>query len=83
MPNFYYSRGKCEGDVSKVWIGSRPPYRAETGRMVTFYRDHFVECLFTVHSPTEFERLFGIPPLNPDECTEIGQLKSLLLNRSE
>lgn len=71
---FYYTRGKCEGDVCKVWIGTRPPYRSATGRMVTFYRDADCECLFTVHSPAEFQRLFGHDPIEPDSCIEIESL---------
>ncbi len=75
---FFYTRGKCEGDVSRVWIGTRAPYRAVAGRSVTYYPEHDCLALFTVHSPAEFQRIFGHRPLLPDNCIELKSLTPLL-----
>ena len=65
------SRGKCEGDCVKVWIGTGKPYRAAMGRQVTFYPTEECTCLFTVHSIPEFQRLFGVNSILPDTCIEL------------
>jgi hypothetical protein len=71
---WYYTRGQCEGDVRKVWVGTAPPDRKEQGREISFYPNAHCHCLFAVISWEQFEVIAKLPKLLPGTCHQIPAL---------